>query len=69
MRAAVIEAFGGEPIVEEFADPVGEDVAQVVAAPRFDRIRHVTRGSLRPFPPTWSRRSPLDPNAIGQPDP
>ena len=33
MRALVIEALGGEPIVEEFADPAGEDVAQVLAAP------------------------------------
>ncbi len=33
MRALVIEALGAAPIVEEFADPAGEDVAQVVAAP------------------------------------
>ena len=33
MRAAVVEALGAAPIVEEFADPAGEDVAQVVAAP------------------------------------
>ncbi len=33
MRALVIEALGGEPIVEEFADPAGQDVAQVLAAP------------------------------------
>ena len=33
MRAAVIRVLGGEPIVEEFAAPAGEDIAQVVAAP------------------------------------
>ena len=33
MRAAVIEALGAAPIVEEFADPAGDDVAEVVAAP------------------------------------
>ncbi len=33
MRAAVVHALGGVPIVEEFADPRGDDVAEVVAAP------------------------------------
>lgn len=33
MRAAVVDALGGVPIVEEFADPTGDDVAEVVAAP------------------------------------
>jgi len=33
MRAAVVESVGGEPIVREFADPMGDDVAEVVAAP------------------------------------
>ena len=33
MRAAVIQAVGGEPLIEEFADPTGDDVAEVVAAP------------------------------------
>ena len=33
MRAAVVHALGGVPIVEEFADPTGDDVAEVVAAP------------------------------------
>ena len=33
MRAEVVDALGGVPIVEEFADPTGDDVAQVVAAP------------------------------------
>lgn len=32
MRAAVVEAVGGEPVVENFADPTGEDVADVLAA-------------------------------------
>ena len=32
MRAAVVEPLGGLPIVEEFADPTGDDVAEVVAA-------------------------------------
>ena len=34
MRAAVVDALGGVPIVEEFADPTGDDVAEVVAATR-----------------------------------
>ena len=33
MRAAVVHALGGVPIVEEFADPRGDDVAEVVATP------------------------------------
>ena len=33
MRAAVVEALGGVPVVEEFADPTGDDVAEGVAAP------------------------------------
>jgi NADPH:quinone reductase-like Zn-dependent oxidoreductase len=33
VRAAVIQAVGGEPLIEEFADPTGDDVAEVVAAP------------------------------------
>jgi len=33
MRAEVVDALGGVPIVEEFADPTGDDVAEVVAAP------------------------------------
>ncbi len=32
MRAAVVDALGGVPIVEEFADPTGDDVAEVAAA-------------------------------------
>ena len=54
MRAAVVEAFGGLPIVEEFADPTGDDVAEVVAAALnpFDLI--VAAGQMparRPSPP------------------
>ena len=30
MRAAVVEALGGVPIIEEFPDPTGDDVAEVV---------------------------------------
>ena len=32
MRAAVVHTLGGEPRVEQFPDPVGKDVAAVVAA-------------------------------------
>ena len=34
MRAAVVDALGSVPIVKEFADPTGDDVAEVVAATR-----------------------------------
>ena len=54
MRAAVVEALGGLPIVEEFADPTGDDVAEVVAAALnpFDLI--VAAGQMparQPSPP------------------
>ncbi len=54
MRAAVVEALGGLPIVEEFADPTGDDVAEVVAAALnpFDLI--VAAGKMparQPSPP------------------
>jgi NADPH2:quinone reductase len=32
MRAAVVEALGDVPVIEEFTDPTGDDVAEVVAA-------------------------------------
>jgi NADPH:quinone reductase-like Zn-dependent oxidoreductase len=54
MRAAVVEAFGGVPIIEEFPDPTGDDVAEVVAAALnpFDLV--VAAGQMparRPSPP------------------
>jgi NADPH:quinone reductase-like Zn-dependent oxidoreductase len=54
MRAAVVDALGGVPIVEEFADPTGDDVAEVVAAALnpFDLI--VAAGQMparQPAPP------------------
>ena len=54
MRAAVVDALGGVPIVEEFADPTGDDVADVVAAALnpFDLI--VAAGQMpagQPSPP------------------
>ncbi len=54
MRAAVVEALGGLPIVEEFADPTGDNVAEVVAAALnpFDLI--VAAGKMparQPSPP------------------
>jgi len=32
MRAAVVEAIGRVPVVEEIANPMGDDAAEVVAA-------------------------------------
>jgi NADPH2:quinone reductase len=54
MRAAVVEAFGGVPVVEEFADPTDDDVAEVVASALnpFDLI--VAAGqmpAMQPSPP------------------
>ena len=54
MRAAVVETLGGLPIVEEFADPTGDDVAEVLAAALnpFDLI--VAAGQMparQPSPP------------------
>ncbi len=54
MRAAVVDALGGVPIVEEFADPTGDDVAEVVVAALnpFDLI--VAAGQMparQPAPP------------------
>jgi NADPH:quinone reductase len=54
MRAAVVEALGGVPIIEEFPDPTGDDVAEVVAAALnpFDLV--VAAGQMparRPSPP------------------
>jgi NADPH2:quinone reductase len=54
MRAAVVEALGGVPVVEEFADPTGDDVAEVAAAALnpFDLI--VAAGQMparQPSPP------------------
>ncbi len=54
MRAAVVETLGGVPVVEEFADPTGDDVAAVVAAALnpFDLI--VAAGQMparQPSPP------------------
>ncbi len=54
MRAAVIESIGGDPIVEEFADPVGEGVADVVAAALNPSDLMVVAGQIparRPSPP------------------
>ena len=54
MRAAVVDALGGVPIVEEFADPTGEDVAAVVAAPLNPSDLMVVAGQLaarQPSPP------------------
>jgi NADPH2:quinone reductase len=54
MRAAVVEDLGGLPVVEEFSDPTGDDVAEVVAAALnpFDLI--VAAGQMparQPSPP------------------
>jgi len=54
MRAAVVEALGGVPIVEEFADPTGDDVAEVVAAPLNPFDLMVVAGQMaarQPSPP------------------
>ncbi len=54
MRAAVVEALGGVPIVEEFADPRGDDVAEVVAAPLNPSDLMVVAGQMaarQPSPP------------------
>jgi len=55
MRAAVVEAFGGVPVVEEFADPTGDDVAEVAAAALnpFDLI--VAAGQM----PAWQPSPPF----------
>jgi len=54
MRAAVVEALGDVPVVGEFAEPTGDDVAEVVAAALnpFDLI--VAAGQMparQPSPP------------------
>ena len=54
MRAAVVHALGGVPIVEEFADPTGDDVAEVVAAPLNPSDLMVVAGQMaarQPSPP------------------
>ena len=48
MRAAVVDALGGVPVVKEFADPTGDDVAEVVAAP-LNPIDLVIAGGLMPL--------------------
>src|SRR5271166_5459942 len=54
MRAAVVEALGRVPVIKEFSDPTGDDVAEVVAAALnpFDLV--VAAGQMparRPSPP------------------
>ena len=51
MRAAVVHALGGVPIVEEFADPTGDDVAEVVAAPLNPSDLMVVAGQMPPGSP------------------
>jgi hypothetical protein len=54
MRAEVVDALGGVPIVEEFADPTGDDVAQVAAAPLNPSDLMVVAGQMairQPSPP------------------
>ncbi len=54
MRAAVVHVLGGVPIVEEFANPTGDEVAEVVAAPLNPSDLMVAAGQLavrQPTPP------------------
>ncbi len=54
MRAAVVKALGGAPIVEEFANPTGDDVAEIVAAPLNPSDLMVVAGQMaarQPSPP------------------
>ncbi len=54
MRAAVVDALGDVPVVVKFADPTGDDVAEVVAAPLNPSDLMVVAGQMaarRPSPP------------------
>ncbi len=54
MRAAVVHVLGGVPIIEEFANPTGDEVAEVLAVPLNPSDLVVVAGQMavrQPTPP------------------